>query len=155
MKRIIIITVSFLLMLMGGIAHAKTAKLSLGAISGNTTVASGTSTFIVDMASGTTVIGVDNTEGYFSIQVNNITVAKGSESTPSGATFTVTYKASNYDTPAHWAAEATTTVINGVALSGNSRYIYEIYPKFCRYLQFYFGTGITKFYDADVILTYR
>ena len=123
-------------------------------LSGSTTAASGTSTMYVEgegisRADAVQTIHLSRGEKVDAI-VLQLYDASTADAYPaasnSGATLTIGYKESLYDTTAHWAAAGVSNVIDGVALSGSTRIVYTSEPQGgLGSLRFHFITGVTPF----------
>ena len=131
---------------------------------GVTTVASGTSTMIVEgfnhtRSVGDTVINrLDLLDlGTCVIQLQEADVSQGvkgdASGNYSGATFTLRYRESAISGSAHQGKAATTDLYTGMALSGNSLYQVEFYPVGMGNIDFQFITGATPF-DRAVFKLY-
>jgi|GEM_PF-5329119 len=88
----------------------------------------------------------------YSIMLDEVTWAAGdgNNAANSGATFTVRIQYSNDN--ASWTLSGTSTVIDGVAVSGNSRYLVDFTMPPCRYMRVQIVSGITRFFQATAKL---
>ena len=145
-------------------AKSKEWTLYLGTdiTSGNTTAPSGVSPMTVKGVGGprtagrTLLNGLQFTDSStWTIQVDDVTVSEaalGLGGNHSGATFTLRYKESLYDSSNHLNAAATTDVIAGMALSGNTRRQVEFFPVAMGVMAWEWVSGITAFSGATVVV---
>lgn len=133
------------------------------AASSTTTINSGVSTMIIEGS------GINRSQGlstihvrqgskidhmvfqlYDSILCDAWEAEKGTKS--SGATMTIGFKESIYDTDAHWAAAGASNFLSAVALSGTSQQIKTWDPTGLGHFKFYFTTGVTPFSEVTAVL---
>lgn len=166
MKRLLFIITVFLAVVTLSIpvqAKSQTWTLYLykDMTTGITTVASGSSTMVVEGGNGkyqrandqTIITGLDSIEGStWVVQIDDITCSSGVSAAGnwSGSTFTLRYKESLYDNANHLAKAQTVDAFTGTALSGASRVQVEIYPVALGCMQWEFVTGVSTFSGATV-----
>jgi len=162
MKKLLFVLI---FLLIGVPAHAKSRTwylyLNNDLTTGVTTVASGTSTMIVEgqgvnRSQGTTMLQdlQFTNSGTWAVQIDDVTLSQGALSAGnwSGATFTLRYKESMYTSANHLSGASVTNVFNGTAISGATRQQQEISPVAMGVMQWEWVTGITPFSGATVMV---
>lgn len=162
-KKLLAILVGVALLLaLGTVAEAKVYRLSLSADSGSTTVASGTSNMIVNTTSGNTRIYVGDVisgttcilqlASAVSAMVCDADEALGNYS---GTTWTVRVKESYIDNQGYWDKAQPVTLVDGIALSGNTLYQVGFILNGSGYAYFEALSGITRLETLDYYLITR
>lgn len=160
MKKVLTILITTILALPGIAGAGILIDLTI-ATSGTTTVASGQSDFQVSATSGTanpatgrpftldlatadvTIKNIDQLDltKDWSIQLDEVTEGVALDGDNTGTTCTVLISFSNDDDA--WALSGTSSLIDGVLLSGNSRYVVQFPPTVARFARLIWETGIT------------
>jgi hypothetical protein len=161
MKKFPLIIIAGLFLAFPGLAAAGVLIDFTIATSGTTTVASGQSDFQVAAISGTanpatgrpykldsstgdvTIKNVDQLDltKDWSIQLDEVTEGVALDGDNTGTTCTVLIQFSNDDDS--WTLSGTSSLIDGVLLSGNSRYVVQFPPTVARFARLIWETGIT------------
>ena len=158
--KILIAMIIFLVMITGA-AHA---EVIIEMTMGTTQTSGGASIFYVSAIAGThttnikvndTVIGGLGTKaGYFSIQINDITLPSGSSGDNSATTYEIIQERSLFNDSRHWSGVEEESIVSDT-LGGTSLYTVRVSTRWTSNTRYGIKTGATSIETATMRLIFK